>query len=85
MTPAHADLEGIRHGRRRAPLGGSDPMTVVRQLGGTTMRLGGPLTSVGQRRIDQWRAEWSALGAPAPPLVVTPPGMWLGESRGWPT
>lgn len=82
MIPALADLERIRHGRRWAPLGVPDPMTVVRQLGGTTTRLGGPLTSAGQRRIDQWRAEWSAHGAPALPLVVTPFGERIGGARG---
>lgn len=66
MIPELTDLDGIRHGRRWAPLGEPDPMTVVRQLGGTTTRLGGPLTSVGQRRIDQWRAEWSTHCAQAP-------------------
>lgn len=82
MIPELADLDGIRHGRPWAPLGVPDPMTVVRQLGGTTTRLGGPLTSVGQRRIDQWRAEWSAQGEPALPLVVTPLGERLAGARG---
>lgn len=73
--PQTADVRTARTSNW-APLGVPDPMTVVRQLGGTTTRLGGPVTTAAHRRIVAGRAQWEQRGAPAQPLLITP----LGEA-----
>lgn len=74
--PETADVVTARSARW-APLGVPDPTTVVRQLGGTTTRLGGPVTTVAQRRVDRWRQQWVGRGAPRGPLLLTPLGEML--------
>lgn len=81
MCPELADPVAHRENPRWAPLGVPDPMTAIRQMGGTTTRLGGPLTTAGQRRVDRWREEWRAQGAPSQVLLVSPLGERLVGAR----
>lgn len=60
----------------RAPLAGpvlrsgltADPLW---QSGSVVAMTGGPLTTAAYRRIRAWRHEWSGLGGPALPLLLT--------------
>jgi len=51
-----------------------DPMRVVRREGGTVTPGGGPLTTTGYRRIQQWRQHWLALPQQVIPAVISPSG-----------
>lgn len=79
MCPQLADC-GTALAEGWAPMGVPDPATTMRALGGTTTRLGSPITSAGQARVERWRREWAAHGAPEQPLLVTPLGeLLVGE------
>lgn len=80
MCPQLSCLETARAGGW-APMGVPDPATTMRALGGTTTRLGSPITSAGQARVDRWRREWAAHGAPTEPLLVTRLGEALVGER----
>ena len=49
-----------------------DPARIVRRSGGTIAPDGQPLTTVGWRRIRQWRQEWLALPCQVIPAVIGP-------------
>jgi hypothetical protein len=51
-----------------------DPMRIVRREGGTVTPDGGPLTTTGYQRIQQWRQRWLALPQQVIPAVVSPSG-----------
>lgn len=51
-----------------------DPRRIVRRAGGTVAPDGGPLSSAGYRRIQQWRREWLGLPEQVTPTVVGPEG-----------
>jgi hypothetical protein len=51
-----------------------DPMRIVRREGGTVTLDGGPLTTTGYRRIQQWRQHWLALPQQVIPAVISPSG-----------
>ena len=50
----------------------TDLARIVRRLGGTIIRDGQPLTTVGWRRIRQWRQQWLALPSQVIPAVTGP-------------
>ncbi|HEU5428996.1 MAG TPA: hypothetical protein VFU74_19095 [Actinocrinis sp.] len=54
--------------------GDPDPWKATRRQGGTIAPDGGPLTTVGYRRIRTWREEWRALGRPRLPVLIDPQG-----------
>jgi hypothetical protein len=49
-----------------------DLTRIVRRSGGTIIRDGQPLTTVGWQRIRQWRQEWLALPSQVVPAVTGP-------------
>jgi hypothetical protein len=51
-----------------------DPRRIVRREGGTVTPDGGPLTTTGYRRIQQWRQRWLALPQQVIPVVISPSG-----------
>lgn len=64
-----------------------DPMRIVCREGGTVTPDGGPLTTTGYRRIQQWRQRWLALPQQVIPAVVSrpaPPISALTGSASWP-
>ena len=50
--------------------GDADPWRATRRQGGTTAPDGGPLTTIGYRRIRVWREEWRALERPRLPVLI---------------
>lgn len=48
---------------------------IVRRSGGTIAPDGGPLTTVGYRRIRAWREQWRALGRPDLPILIDERGV----------
>lgn len=66
----------IRANQLIVPLGDSDPFVGSRRLGFLVSTGRGPLTLVGQRRLDTWRELWRRRGAPTLPLLLTD----LGEA-----
>jgi len=66
-----------------APLGHDPDLAhVVRRSGGVITPDGGPLTTVGFRRIRRWRAEWAALPQQVVPAVIDADGDWHGGADG---
>ncbi len=55
--------------------GDPDPAHITRILGGTIAPNGTPLTTLGWRRVGQWRDEWLALAPAVVPMVVDPAGV----------
>ena len=49
-----------------------DPARIVRRSGGTIAPGGGPLTTVGWRRIPTWRQDWLAFPSQVIPAVIGP-------------
>jgi DSBA-like thioredoxin domain len=49
-----------------------DPARIVRRSGGTIAPDGQPLTTVGWRRVRQWREEWLALPSQGIPAIIGP-------------
>lgn len=75
--PAAGDIDWrIRANLPLVPLGGADPITASRRLGLIVSMGRGPLTIVGQERIDTWRRLWQQRGSPELPLLLTD----LGEA-----
>jgi len=54
--------------------GDPDPWNATRSQGGTIAPDGGPLSTVGYRRIRTWREEWRALGRPRLPVLIDAQG-----------
>lgn len=50
--------------------GDPDPWKATRRQGGTIAPDGGPLTTIGYRRIRTWSAEWRELGRPRLPVLI---------------
>ena len=50
--------------------GDPDPWKATRRQGGTIAPDGGPLTTIGYRRIRTWRDEWHTLGRPRLPVLI---------------
>jgi hypothetical protein len=59
------------------PLGDPDPIATTRRLGFIVSMGRGPLTIIGQERIDQWRDFWQQHGTPELPLLLTDNGKEL--------
>ena len=55
-------------------LGDPDPIATTRRLGFIVSMGRGPLTVVGQERIDEWRRFWQQHGTPELPLLLTDEG-----------
>lgn len=66
----------------RPGFGDPRPLHMTRVLGGSIGFTGAPLTTTGWRRVQRWRQEWLALGAPELPAVVDPAGVVLAGARG---
>ncbi len=80
-VPAAEDVDTrIRANHALIPLGGADELATTRRLGLLVSMARGPLTEVGQRRIDSWRRLWHAEGRRPLPVVLTP----LGEALAGP-
>jgi hypothetical protein len=47
-----------------------DVNRIERRLGATVTIYGGPLTTMGTRRVRRWEQEWLGLGCPATPVVI---------------
>lgn len=69
--------ERVRENRSVVPGGDPGPIANTRRLGYVVSRVGGPLTSIGQQRIDRWRQVWQQCGQPPLPLVITDDGSRL--------
>ena len=54
----------------RPMTGDPDPWKATRCQGGTIAPDGGPLTTMGYRRIRAWRDAWQALGRPRLPVLI---------------
>ncbi len=54
--------------------GDPDLWKATRRQGGTIAPDGGPLTTIGYRRIRAWRDQWRALGLPRLPLLIDADG-----------
>lgn len=54
----------------RPMTGDPDPWTATRRQGGVIAPDGGPLTTLGYRRIRAWREQWLALNRPRLPILV---------------
>lgn len=67
----HVPLGPYRSSELPQPLTGHlDPWKATRCQGGTIAFDGGPLTTVGYRRVRAWREQWWALGRPDLPALV---------------
>jgi hypothetical protein len=66
--------ERIRANQPLVPLGDPDALATSRRLGFIVSMGRGPLTLVGQRRIDAWLALWHRHGDPQLPLLITDDG-----------
>lgn len=55
---------------------------IVRRSGGTIAPDGGPLTTVGWRRIRRWRDDWQALPSQVVPAVIGPDGILRSGADG---
>lgn len=76
-VPPTGDIDWrIRANLPLVPLGDPDPIATTRRLGFIVSMGRGPLTVVGQERIDAWRRSWQQHGTPALPLLITD----LGEA-----
>jgi hypothetical protein len=74
-TPPYGDIDWrIRANLPIVPLGDPDPIATTRQLGLIVSMGRGPLTVVGQDRIDEWRRFWQQHGTPTLPLLLTDTG-----------
>jgi len=71
----------IRANEPRVPLDDVDPASVSRRLGFLVSMGRGPLTHLGQQRIDAWRDLWLQRGAPALPLLLTDLGEAYAEAE----
>jgi hypothetical protein len=70
--PPYGDIDWrIRANLPLVPLGDPDPIASTRRLGFIVSMGRGPLTILGQERIDRWREFWRQHGTPDMPLVVT--------------
>jgi hypothetical protein len=47
-----------------------DVNRIERRSGATVTIYGGPLTTMGTRRVRRWEQEWLGLGCPATPVVI---------------
>jgi hypothetical protein len=56
------------------PLGDADPIATTRRLGFIVSMGRGPLTVIGQERIDEWRDFWQQHREPELPLLLTDNG-----------
>lgn len=75
--PPYGDIDWrIRANLPLVSLGGTDPIVTTRRLGFIVSMGRGPLTVVGQLRIDESRRLWQQRGAPAVPFLITD----LGEA-----
>lgn len=67
----YAPIGPYRGSELPQPLTGAfDPWKATRAQGGTIVFDGGPLTTVGYRRIRAWREQWRALDRPRLPVLV---------------
>jgi len=80
LTPAGPDLPSLL-------LRDPDLTRIGRRSGGTIIRDGQPLTTVGWRRIRRWRQDWLALPSRVIPAVIGPDHVvrsGAGGSATWP-
>jgi hypothetical protein len=74
-VPPLGDIDWrIRANLPLIPLRDPDPVATTRRLGFIVSMGRGPLTVVGQERIDEWRGFWRQRGKPELPLLLTDNG-----------
>lgn len=73
MNPDVPAVERRLPGTPLIPLG-IDRTVAMRRSGGTITRLGGPISTIGQRRMTGWQQAWTDHGRPPLPMVVTDRG-----------
>lgn len=76
--PPYGDIDWrIRANLPIVALGDPDPIATTRRLGFIVSMGRGPLTVIGQDRIDEWRRFWQQHGMPELPLLLTDDGATL--------